>query len=186
MEMTPEEAKSAMSLVTSEAHRLSSGRITSETFNQGLRSVAEQHYNSIDPIVLHSAIGKALNPTRGKQSNGNGKSQTELFVPEPKKSKKFCDLYRQWVVENDYIPDDKMIEYFAGVSSPSYIRSDMRKEGYEFEQIARGAGFKVTQRPKPVRTPEIVTAELADAIRNNNQVAAAARIMELMEMTKKA
>lgn len=88
-------------------------------------------------------------------------------VKERANGKVFSAIYREWLVNNDTVTDDKQVAHFAGVNdnSPSYVRGVLKSEGWTFEPLPKHTGWKVTHRPAGANvidlsgfTPEQLTA----------------------------
>jgi hypothetical protein len=181
-EMELVNAQTLQGEIMKEAHGLVSGRVNTEAYNMAADIVAKN--NGFESgMELKREIGNVI----GKLSS-NGKrngSAAPAEKPQPEEMPKFSKRYAEWIEKNDIIPTDAAVAWFTGWNGSSYVRSELRKKGYEFETVdGNKTGYRVTKRPAK-RTVEIVAADLAVAMNNGRQVEAAALIMELMEMSKK-
>lgn len=184
--MEESEGKAVLSLITTEAHRLSNGgRITSEAFQQARENIAKLHYPDKTGLELASEAAKAYNARRGtKKANGNGAKPLVLpLTPgdeQSKKRKPFIDLYREWVETNDTLPSDLVFVHFMGVdeSTSRHARAALHGVGgYEFERIGPNEGWRVTKRPP--KTEEIME-NIRQAVESGNKTAAIQAFMDLI------
>jgi hypothetical protein len=77
----------------------------------------------------------------------------------PKAEKSVTATYRAWCLEHDFIAPDGELAHFNGHTAAAFgaARSNLKREGFEFERI--DSGWRITARPAPKAEPKAVTED---------------------------
>ena len=164
--------KAALSLVGRKQYEnKEKGMSNSDARNQAAAEVAASLVPPMTGGELLSLFGKygaEINNEKHNRGNGNGKEQPAKKPlpppPPPPVSSAPASLtqYRLMALEQDFIPDDKILAHFSGKTPQSYGSASyiLKQEGFVFEKVE--GGWKVTARP--IYPPAPIPDPIFDAI----------------------
>jgi hypothetical protein len=141
--------RSAQSQITRRAHAYARelGIAYSTAYARATEEVGQEMTPPMTVGELNSWIARERHAELRQKAQEEPKAAKKKAAPKAEKSVNAS--YRAWCLENDVVAPDSELAHFNGHTAAAFgaARSNLKKEGFEFERVE--AGWRITARPAP-------------------------------------